>query len=145
MVFAVKPAATKMKRFSRLWIAILVGYGLLILGVNLHESRADIVMAEFYRAFPECIDHACPNTPHPYIKGATWGVLISLGWVIVALYVGLWEIVWRLYHRRTINAMGEAFETIWFGQVLTGLAIFAFVIFPLCVWVAVSVLEMMKY
>ena len=62
------------------------------------------------RAHKECCHHLMEG------DGAKNVFALGLGWIPAAFYVGLWELIWRIWHRKQIKAMGKQYTGKWFSN-----------------------------
>ncbi|MGC6471408.1 MAG: hypothetical protein ACON4W_00865, partial [Parvibaculales bacterium] len=56
---------------------------------------------------------------------------LGFGWAYAGVYVGIWEMVWRIRHYRKIREMGRAFQGRWFSTLTMGFIL----LFPLLAYV----------
>lgn len=132
LVFSARPRQSFDWQFGRLILASLLVYVFLNLSVH-----ADI--GQRWQIYNECCQEkdivdqcespantqpvrACPEAPN---SGPPQTFHLILGWIPAAGYVGLWELLWRVYYYRTIRSMGEQFEMKWISNVLIIFAIAA--------------------
>ncbi|MGC6511157.1 MAG: hypothetical protein ACON4J_00090, partial [Parvibaculales bacterium] len=58
---------------------------------------------------------------------------LGFGWAYAGVYVGIWEMVWRIRHYRKIREMGRAFQGRWFSTLTMGFVLLPVVVFGL-IW-----------
>lgn len=109
-------------------VAAAIGLTYVLINVSLHAGHAlDWI------AYQDCQD----SSPHPDMSpemedecghhintadGAQNAFALLFGWIPSAAYVGLWEGLWRIRHRRKIKEIGEKYRLKWFSNLVVGLA-----------------------
>lgn len=140
IVFSVKPQAGIWLRAGRLALAVAVGLAYIL--INLAENLSNALDWEAYnscrfkhsghigpyeRSLAEKLDTICPGV---LLSKALEVSYLWFGWILAITYVGIFELVWRIRHRRTLRAMGKAFKGRWLSNVL--------IILSMPVWLYVS-------
>ena len=120
LIFCVPVKRSTLSHITRVLFSIGITYVL----INL-ARYADAAFG--WRDYEACQD----NSVHPYMSpemynecghhvniadGGSYMLLFSLGWAIAAFYVGLWELIWRVWHRKQIKAMGKQYTGKWFSN-----------------------------
>lgn len=144
LVFSATPDSSLRFRLFRLFFAIVLGYG--ALNMMLHLSQAvereayDACQSQFedgYRVMHE----ECGN---PFIgNGAQRITYLSFGWVLAAIYIGIWEWYWRVKHRLRIKEMGKAFKGRWLSNILISFTLFGLIIYPVCSLISFFILYLL--
>lgn len=135
IVFSAKPRADEYWLIGRLIFAIGIGYAFIFMAADAIHYKENMLMADFYRKFPECTDQPCSNTPHLTLLGNK-EFLYYFGWLLSACYVGLWELVWRLLHRRFVQQRKIGSKIRIASNLVIGLFIFVVFIYPACALIA---------
>ena len=111
IVFSVKPHAPKWQRALRTLISIGIGYGLANFGLHLNSEirNGPFVVNNDYpwqRIWDE-YGSQCAN-----IGGGLSLVFTLLigGWVYASIYTGMWDIIWKQYHKRKTKLIDSHFK-----------------------------------
>ena len=78
------------------------------------------------KAHRACEHHLSPS-------GADRAFALIFGWVYAGTYFWIWEMVWRIRHRRKIREMGRVFQGRWFSTLTMGFVLLPVVVFGL-IW-----------
>jgi succinate dehydrogenase hydrophobic anchor subunit len=98
LIFAATPKSSEKWRFIRLVGIIAITYLLINLAVNLKwDLRIDAVNSNS-NATLEDLEYATAD-------GANLIFTMLFGWIFAIVYVGWWELLWRVIHRREIRRL----------------------------------------
>ena len=142
LVFAAAPKHSASLRFARLVLAIGAGYVFVVLGAETRHSLDVKALEECQEQYPfgsARSPEPCDPLMEEVVSDAYRSGAVFFGYVHAAVYVGFWEMVWRLWHRKTIGALGGNYRGGWFSAMmicffLFGVAFFAFVILYNVFW-----------
>lgn len=128
LLFFVTPQKHPLLRLSRLIVAVILTYGLLSLHFGTEHfiayrkykaCAAGVGEPNLYYKFNEQCRYYVDNHNHPAEAFA-----IFLGWIPAIAYVGFWELLWRLHHRKIIKEMGRGYHGKWFSNLTVVFSIF---------------------
>jgi hypothetical protein len=144
LVFCIKPDKKWGLRIGRLLLAIGMTY--VLMNLALHTGRT--IKWNVYEACQSQFSDGAIQRHEEcgeinIADGASNVFYAYFGWIPAMAYVGIWEALWRIRHRRKIKEMGKEYKGKWISNIIIGFAIFLFVIYPACMaiaWVIVSVL-----
>ncbi|MBI1274751.1 hypothetical protein GC177_02120 [bacterium] len=130
LAFTTTPSATGKRRITCLLLAVAITYPSLTL-MNFTWVQNS------YREFRECQEPFSENItcPKPVGGGRNYIFYPLFGWVFAAVYVGLWEAIWRIWHRRKIKQQQIAIQGRKTGNVMIAVAILLLIVMPLVVYV----------
>lgn len=78
---------------------------------------------------PECWLQPCEGEPKSTVKGLNMLGAIFVGWIPALVYVGLWELAWRVWHRGEIKALQQRDLGIKISSVLVFIALLLPILF----------------
>ncbi|MGC6472505.1 MAG: hypothetical protein ACON4W_06485, partial [Parvibaculales bacterium] len=119
LLFSVGPERTLTSHVLRVLAAVALGYVFINLSLgasqhiefqNYHECQRNSGYPGFDnpKAHRACEHHLSPSGPNNVMA-------LGFGWAYAGVYVGIWEMVWRIRHYRKIREMGRAFQGRWFS------------------------------
>ncbi len=126
IVFSVRPEANIWLRAGRLALAVGLSYILMNLALHLSVDRGWEAHnsctfthsgheGPYERSLANRLDAICPEAPD---LGIAEGLYLYFGWIPAAAFIGFWELLWRLWHRKIIRATGNAFKGKWASNAL---------------------------
>lgn len=123
IVFSVSPSKNMWLRLGRLLLAIGFTYICLMLFLESERSQSWENYNQCYAAHSELRDmspersQACIHHLDR-VPDSTAVFALLFGWVPSAGYVGFWELIWRIWHRKQIKEMGKNYNGQWFSNVI---------------------------
>lgn len=121
-VFLVGPERSALSHFFRVIGAIGLIYACLNLTIATSHSFDWVVYLQcqensVHSDMSEKMQAECGH--HINIAdGAQISFAYLLGWIPAGMYVGIWEGIWRLRHRRKIRELGDDFNGKWFSNLV---------------------------
>lgn len=152
LVFSVKPESKLWWRFSRLILAIVCTY--ILINLTLHTSRA-LDREDYEACLAPLLKESNRVIPSPEINsqcqhhiktgdGASNVFYLVLGWVPSVGYVGFYELIWIIRHRKTIKKLGPKYTGKWFSFSLLIMALPGFVYIAIIAFILLAAIFKLK-
>lgn len=106
-MFAAKPNSSDAWRVGRLLAAVTLYYLVLVLVLHLQSWLEWSEAYAFRNQSLEYRPQPCEGGPRPKIDGAFNGIATGFGWASAIVYAGFWELVWRIWYRKEVNALPQ--------------------------------------
>lgn len=132
LIFSTKPESSMQRRIGCILIAVIIGYILLNIIVELGNQNG-------WRDYEQCRSESKNRMDSPemhdecghYIvdsAGINNMFIFFIGWIPAGGYAGFFELLWRRKHRETIQKMGNQFKDKWFSNfmVITAIPVWIF-------------------
>ena len=130
-VFLFGPESSGRWRIGRLLLTIAAIYALWNLTIHTHQQLEWATYKACQSQFSDGADQHHNECGNPFMgNGAQLTFAAILGWIPAMAYLGLWEWLWRYYHRHRIRQLGNAFKGRWLSNTLVGFGVFLFVLCP---------------
>jgi len=134
LVFSVAPEKPFWMRFGRLVIAAGLTYVLINLAIGTEHSLAWKNYNDCYAKseFPY-LSHERNSECKPYLEnvnGSTAVFALLLGWIPALGIVGLWELLWRIVHRKVFKGLSKNYKGRWFSNLTIGFIVASFFFYP---------------
>ena len=124
LTFCVGPERSTILHIARVICAVGLTFSLLNLALGTYQSFQ-------WRDYHACLEDSGHRTDSweavdacsHHINQANAqqaNIVFGLGWIPAAVYTGLWELLWRIRHRKKIRAMGKNFQARWLSNVTIG-------------------------
>lgn len=114
LIFSVHPKEKTWLRVARTLVVVASAYILINLSLQTHRS---IIWRNFeacQRQFSDgAIQHHQECGKINIGDGASNFFYLFLGWIPGAAYVGIWELIWRRYHRQQLAELNSQFRWRW--------------------------------
>ena len=127
MVFWARPQSHPAWRIGRLLAAVALLYVALNIVLHLQSRLEWNAINAFRDQNPECWLQPCEGERKPTVDGPNLAGAMFVGWVPALAYVGVWELAWRIRHRKAIRV----FEWRDIGIVFSSALIFISILIPL--------------
>ena len=129
-VFIVKPMSSFIFKFMSLALFILIVYFLINLSIHNHIHIENENYIECQGKFDKSyLNHVPQCGKLKRSNGATLIFALFLGWIPAIAYIGIWEFVWRIVHRKKLKSMHRGSK--WLSNIVILFAIICYVIYPL--------------
>lgn len=127
MVFGARPQSLPAWRIGRLVAAVALLYIVLNVVLHLQSDLEWNAVNEFRNQNTDCHLQRCEGEPKTTVDGPSLAGAMFFGWVPALVYVGLWELAWRVRHRKAMRV----FEWRDIGVVFSSALIFFSILIPL--------------
>ena len=134
LVFFVNVERSRTEHVTRVLCAIGLTY--ILLNLSLHAQHAfdwrdyEVCQEQSVHkgfanpeAHEECRHHLMEG------DGAKNVFAFVLGWIPAAFYIGIWEIFWRIKHRKKIREMGKNYKGKWLSNITMLLTFIPFIFY----------------
>ena len=135
MVFCIVPEKPQWMRFWRLVFAAGFTYVLMNLAIGTVRSQAwdnyndCYAKSEFRYSSPERNSECRPHLETKF-NDSTVVFAFGYGWILALGYVGVWELLWRIVHRKTLKKLGKRYKGRWFSNLTIGFIVASFFFYP---------------
>ncbi len=123
LMFFVKPNTSKIEHIAKIFFATTVCSVFLNLALHLKQE----ILWDIYEACQgqfsdgDIRQHAeCPKVANP---DASYDFMKSFGWIPALVYVGWWELIWRIYHHHHIEKYPGSYKGKWHSDIIIIIAI----------------------
>lgn len=129
LVFWARPQSHLAWRIGRLVAVVALLYLALNWVLHLQYKLEWSAITAFRNQNPECWLQPCEGERKSTVKGLNMLGAIFVGWIPALVYVGLWELAWRVWHRGEIKALQQRDLGLKFSSVLIFIALLLPILF----------------
>ncbi len=133
LVFFVSVKRSRISHVARVICAIGLTYVLMNLVRHAKDAfeRRDYLACQENSIHPDMSLEMYEECSHHVniADGASLVFLLLFGWILAAFYVSIWEIIWRIRHRKEIKVMGKEYKGRWFSNMTMLLIFLPFIAF----------------